>query len=295
MKKRIVGRSDLQSSEIGFGCMSLDLSQPGNDRIIAEAFDNGIIYFDTADLYQFGENEKFLGKALQPIRKEVVIATKAGNQWNNSQTSWTWNASKSYLIEAAHNSLRRLKTDYIDLFQLHGGTIEDDFTEVIEAFEQLQKEGKIRHYGFSSIRPNVIRRIAEHGGASSNMMQYSLLDRRPEEEALEVLNDASVSVMARGVLAKGLLAGKEPEGYLDYKKEEVSSLLRHVGEQGEIHPVAMAYALHTEAVGSLVIGIRTNDQLRLALEAYAKSKELSELDWPSLLEPFPPHQYKDHR
>ena len=86
-------------------------------------------------------------------RDQVVIASKAGNQWRADGSGWDWNSSKKHILAAAEESLKRLKTDYIDLYQLHGGTIDDPIDETIEAFEILKKQGKIRYYGISSIRP----------------------------------------------------------------------------------------------------------------------------------------------
>jgi aryl-alcohol dehydrogenase-like predicted oxidoreductase len=91
--------------------------------------------------------------------KKVIIATKVGNQWRADGSGWDWNPNKDYIISAVEQSLKRLQTDYIDLYQLHGGTMEDPIDETIEAFEQLQKQGKIRYYGISSIRPTVIENL----------------------------------------------------------------------------------------------------------------------------------------
>src|SRR6202034_3432729 len=98
-------------------------------------------------------------------------------------------------------------TDYIDLYQLHGGTIDDPIDETIEAFELLQQQGKIRYYGISSIRPNVISEYVQRSNIISVMMQYSLLDRRPEESCLQLLQQNNIGVLARGSVAGGLLAG----------------------------------------------------------------------------------------
>ena len=140
------------------------------------------------------------------------------------QTGWSWDPSKSYIKEAVKQSLKRLGTDYIDLYQLHGGTIEDPIDETIEAFEELKAEGYIRYYGISSIRPNVIREYVKKSNIVSVMMQYSILDRRPEEEALPLLHEHGISVVTRGPLAKGLLSDKMLEkvsqkGYQDYSQK----------------------------------------------------------------------------
>src|SRR4029079_841005 len=125
------------------------------------------------------------------------------NQWKNDGDGWTWNPRKEYILTAIDQSLKRLHTNYIDLYQLHGGTIDDPIDETIEAFELLKKQGKILHYGISSIRPNVIREYVKRSAIVSVMMQYSLADRRPEEAILDLLKQNNISVLARGVLAQG--------------------------------------------------------------------------------------------
>src|SRR5690606_30287960 len=123
-----------------------------------------------------------------PHRKDVFIATKVGNQWTPGEDSWTWNPSPSHIVNGLKMSLRRLQTDYVDVYQLHGGTIDDPWDDIIETFEQLKKEGLIREYGISSIRPNVFKPFLENSNAVSNMMQYSILDRRPEEWFNNIVN-----------------------------------------------------------------------------------------------------------
>ena len=181
MKKRELGNSGMYVSEIGLGCMSFpnDLEEVKN--IVDAAIHAGINFFDTADLYAAGKNESSIGEVLKGRRDEIILATKVGNRVIPGVDGWRWDASKAYIMDAVKDSLKRLGTDYIDLYQLHGGTMEDDVTETIEAFEALKKEGVIRQYGISSIRPNVIDRFLTNSTAISVMMQYSLLDRRPEE------------------------------------------------------------------------------------------------------------------
>ena len=106
--------------------------------IIHAAYEEGINFFDTADLYDYGENEKIIGTTLKPFRDKVILATKVGNRPINKRDGWCWDPSKTYIKEAVKKSLKRLNTDYIDLYQLHGGTIRDPIDETIEAFEELK-------------------------------------------------------------------------------------------------------------------------------------------------------------
>lgn len=140
MKKRQLGNSSLQVSEIGLGCMSLGKDAAHAETIISAALEEGINYFDTADLYDFGVNEKIVGQALKHVRDEVIIATKVGNRWNEAKDNVKWDASAAYIKSAVKDSLSRLGTDYIDFYQLHGGMIEDNIEESISAFEELKKK-----------------------------------------------------------------------------------------------------------------------------------------------------------
>src|SRR5437764_5019127 len=157
MEYKILGKSDLIISRIGFGAMSLKNDEQTNIELIHRALESVINCFDTADLYDKGTNEEVLGKALKGRRDQVILATKVGNQWRPDESGWDWNPRPAYILESIEKSLQRLQTDYIDLYQLHGGTMDDPINEVIETFEKLKTEGKIRYYGISSIRPNVIR------------------------------------------------------------------------------------------------------------------------------------------
>lgn len=268
MNYKQTGKSELNISEVSFGCMSLGTNQNVNNELIRDAYEAGINFFDTADLYNKGWNEETVGKAVKPFRDKIYLATKVGNQWKEDGSGWEWNPSKEYILEAIEKSLKRLQTDYIDLYQLHGGTIDDPIDETIEAFEILKQQGKIRTYGISSIRPNVIREWVKRSDMDSVMMQYSLLDRRPEEECLDLLKENQIGVLARGSLAKGILINKPPGEYLEYSKKEVSEIKKKLGRTGNPLAASIQFVLNNPALTSAVTGIRTKDQLDEIIRAY---------------------------
>jgi aryl-alcohol dehydrogenase-like predicted oxidoreductase len=298
MKYKALGNSGLQVSEVSFGCMSLGSDDAQNARLLHQALEAGINFFDTADLYQAGENEKTVGRAFKGMRDKVILASKVGNQLRADGSGWDWNPRKSYILAAVEGSLQRLQTDYLDLYQLHGGTLEDPIDETIEAFELLQQQGKIRHYGISSIRPNVIRQYVQRSRIVSVMMQYSLLDRRPEEACLELLRENNVGVLVRGSLAQGLLVGKAPADYLQYTAEEVAraaAAIRQVaGDSRTAAEVAGRFVLAHPAVTSAVLGIRTPEHLAAALHL-AAAAPLAQEQLHTLRQAIPVNTYQQHR
>jgi aryl-alcohol dehydrogenase-like predicted oxidoreductase len=295
MEYRKVGRSSLEISCIGFGTMSLELDKPQSETLIRRAFDQGINYFDTADIYHNGLNESFLGRVLHCRRKNLILATKVGNKLRTDGSGLDWVPSKKYILSAVDQSLERLQTDYIDLYQLHGGTIADPIDEIIEAFEYLRSVGKIREYGISSIRPNVIREYVKRSSIVSVMMQYSLLDRRPEESVMPLLIENGISVLARGAIAKGLLISKAAEPYLNYSEEQVNKMSLAVRSVANTNPfqTAVQFVLAHEPICSGVIGIRTEEQLSEALEVNSSSK-LSKEEMKILGDILPVNKYIDH-
>ena len=298
MTYKKLGNSTLNISRISFGCMSLKSDQENFDAVIGKAINNGINFFDTADLYDYGANEECLGKTLKQNRKQLIIATKVGNKWRPDRNSFDWNPTKKYILTAAEESLKRLQTDYIDLYQLHGGTMEDDIDDTIDAFETLIRQGKIRYYGISSIRPNVIREYVKRSNIISVMMQYSLLDRRPEETCLKLLMDNNIGVLARGSLASGLLVGKEAKPYLGYDektiKDAASAIAMITREDSNLAATAINFVLENPAITAAVAGIRNSNQLIDALQ-FINSASLSFSDIEMLKMAIPSEQYKIHR
>lgn len=299
MEYKQLGRSELHISTIGFGCMSLSPSKEQEAKVlIDQAIELGVNYFDTADLYDKGKNEELLGEALKGKREKAIIATKVGNQWKEDGSGWEWNPRKEYILKAVELSLQRLQTDYIDLYQLHGGTINDPIDETIEAFELLKKQGKIRYYGISSIRPNVIRKYVNRSSMISVMMQYSLADRRPEESIFSVLQENNIGVLARGSLAQGLLINKPAKEYLGHSPEAImaaAQLLQGIAVTRQTAAqTALLFVLQQPAVTAAIVGISKREQLK-EIAATANKKKLTAEEITMLQDILPATYYEQHR
>jgi len=298
MQYNTLKKSGLKISEVSFGCMSLKADANDTDAIIGKAISEGINLFDTADLYDKGVNEQLLGNALKGKRNDVLISTKVGNRLKEDGSGWEWTPRKDYILKAIDNSLKRLQTDYIDLYLLHGGTTEDPIDEVIEAFERLTDLGKIRAYGISSIRPNVIREYVNRSNIVAVMTQYSLLDRRPEEATLNLLQGNDIGILARGTVASGLLANKPVKEYLNFTKQEVAAILKeftaNIPDNKMPSISAIRYVIDNPAITTAVVGIWTMQQLEDALAAgHASPLSAIELENLRLLKSV--NFYKEHR
>jgi aryl-alcohol dehydrogenase-like predicted oxidoreductase len=298
MQYQQLGKSSLYISRISFGCMSLKPGQSDTQNIIDKAIEMGLNFFDTADLYDKGLNEINLGKALKAKRDKVIIATKVGNQWREDGSGWEWNPGKKYILESVEKSLQRLQTDHIDLYQLHGGTTDDPIDETIEAFEILKEQGKIRYYGISSIRPNVIKEYVKRSNIVSVMMQYSLLDRRPEESCLPLLQDNKIGVLVRGSVTSGLLAGKTVKPYLNYTEADVLNAVKAIqkvaSSQINSAQIAIRFVLQHPATTAAAVGIRTQQHLSDAVAA-VENQSLTEHELKVLRESVPANFYQEHR
>lgn len=299
MKQNKLFKGDLTVSEVGLGAMSL---MQGHDRtntyILDKALELGVNYLDTSDLYDKGENEALLGRLIKSNRKEWKLASKVGNRWKDDGSGWDWVPSKDYIIKAVEGSLKRLNTDYLDLYQLHGGTIEDPFDEIVEAFDLLKQQGKILNYGISSIRPNVFIKYASASQMVSNMMQYSLLDRRPEAY-FKQLEQYAVSVFARGTVAQGLMLTKAAQKYLSISIHDVvkiQKVLKETAKDLEVTTLAMAlkYPLLHEPVVCSVLGIRSREQINDLADAIKDMNRLSLADYQPIMDLLPEVNYHDH-
>jgi aryl-alcohol dehydrogenase-like predicted oxidoreductase len=213
MKKRILGRSGLEVSAIGLGCMGLSYGYgPAVDRpqavgLIRAAFDKGVTFFDTAEAYGPYINEDVLGEALAPIRDRVVIATKFGFEFDGKGGQSGMNSRPEHIRAVAEASLKRLKTDVIDLFYQHRVDPATPIEDVAGTVRDLIKEGKVKHFGLSEAGPQTIRRAHAVQPVTALQSEYSLWWREPEQEILPILEELGIGFVPFSPLGKGFLTG----------------------------------------------------------------------------------------
>lgn len=296
MERRSLPALSFEVSPLALGCMSLKGSLKENQRIVDSAVSSGIDFLDTADVYQKGLNEEIVGSAIKARRNDIILATKVGNQLRADGNGWNWNPKKAYILEAVEKSLKRLQTDYIDIYQLHGGTLEDPWEETLEAFGILKSQGKIRAFGISSIRPNVIRKVLGMSAPATIMMQYNPLDRRPEEEVFPLIAKSDSKVLVRGAFAKGLLINKSAEPFLDYSAADVKEVRELIADSGLLPEAFLIhFGLIQPAVGSLVIGASSVDQVEKMIFAYQQHEMISEQLMQEVTTKIPLNLYTQHR
>ena len=285
MQKNIL-KSGIEISELGLGCMSLGTDYKKAQPIIESAIDNGITYFDTADIYDQGVNEEIVGKALKKYqnRDDIVIGTKVGNRLTDDG-HMTWDPSKKHIKESVKGSLKRLGLNHLDLYQLHGGTIDDPLDETISAFDELKKEGYIRAYGISSIRPNVIDYYLKNSQIETLMSQFNLIDNRPESLINDV-HDKQIKILARGPVFKGLLTSKSVDvidekfenGVLDYTQDELGSTIASIKElESNLTALSFKYLTSHDAMGSIIVGASSVEQLEENVRNYYKEISLDQI------------------
>ncbi|WP_311046773.1 aldo/keto reductase [Staphylococcus epidermidis] len=285
MQKNIL-KSGIEISELGLGCMSLGTDYKKAQPIIESAIDNGITYFDTADIYDQGVNEEIVGKALKRYqnRDDIVIGTKVGNRLTDDG-HMTWDPSKKHIKESVKGSLKRLGLNHLDLYQLHGGTIDDPLDETISAFDELKQEGYIRAYGISSIRPNVIDYYLKNSQIETLMSQFNLIDNRPESLINDV-HDKQVKILARGPVFKGLLTSKSVDvidekfknGVLDYTQDELGSTIASIKElESNLTALSFKYLTSHDAMGSIIVGASSVEQLEENVRNYYKEISLDQI------------------
>jgi aryl-alcohol dehydrogenase-like predicted oxidoreductase len=324
MEYRLLGASGLEVSALSFGTMTLGgegrFAAMGNvqveeaRRLVEICIETGVNLFDTADVYSFGKSEEVLGKALGSRRKDIVLATKGFNRLAEGANKA--GLSRRYILEACEASLRRLGTDYIDLYMAHNFDALTPLDETLKAYEDLIRAGKIRYCGCSNYSAWQLMKahaIADRLGVSryiSHQINYSLLAREAEHELLPLALDQRTGVMVWSPLQAGQLSGKfrrgagkpaesrlntlDAPGTVDQERlyRIVDALTDIAGQRGtSISQVALNWVMRKPGVDTVIVGARNEDQLRDNLAAASWSlteAEVARLDDVSALPlPYP--------
>lgn len=227
MLMREIGKTGVMASAVGFGTWAVGggiiWGERDDDlavRAIHEALDAGINLIDTAPVYGFGHSEEVVGRALKGRRDKVIVTTKCGLTWEGDQGSFFYsregytvlkNLSRAEVIRGCEESLRRLQTDYIDVFMTHWQSIPPFVTpisETMDALLQLKKEGKIRAIGASNVSVDQLKEYMSLGEVALVQEKYSMLDRRIEEEIMPFCEESGISIQAYSPLEQGILTGR---------------------------------------------------------------------------------------
>jgi len=217
MKKRKLGKSNLEVSAIGLGCMGMSFGYgPAKDKqemisLIRAAFEQGVTFFDTAEMYGPFTNEELAGEALAPLRENVVIATKFGFKIGPKGEQIGLDSRPEHIKEVADASLKRLRTDVIDLFYQHRVDPNVPIEDVAQAIKDLIQEGKVKHFGLSEPGVQTIRRAHAVQPVTAVQNEYSLWWRKPEEEVLPTLEELGIGFVPFSPLGRGFLTGRMNE------------------------------------------------------------------------------------
>ena len=308
MKKRVLGRSNLEVSAIGLGCMGMSFGYgPAADTtemisLIRKAVERGVTFFDTAVVYGPYINETLVGEALEPFRYEVAIATKFGFQLNpdGSPGYIGLNSRPERIREVADASLRRLRVEAIDLFYQHRVDPEVPIEDVAGAVQELIIAGKVRHFGLSEAGAGTIRRAHAVQPVTALQNEYSLWTRSPEVEIIPTLEELGIGLVAYSPLGKGFLTGKIDESTSfesnDFRNilprftpearkanQAVVELLGRIGNRIGASPaqIALAWVLARKPWIVPIPGTTKLSRLEENLDAAQielSSKELAEID-----------------
>ena len=217
MQKRKLGKSNLEVSAIGLGCMGMSSGYgPPKDKhemiaLLRAAVERGVTFFDTAEIYGPFRNEELVGEALAPMRERVVIATKFGFKIGPKGEQMGLDSRPEHIQEAAEASLKRLRTDVIDLFYQHRVDPEVPIEDVAGAVKELVQQGKVKHFGLSEPGVQTIRRAHAVQPVAAVQNEYSLWWRKPEDEVLPTLEKLGIGFVPYSPLGRGFLTGKMNE------------------------------------------------------------------------------------
>jgi aryl-alcohol dehydrogenase-like predicted oxidoreductase len=265
MQKRTLGNSNLEVSALGLGCMGLSYGYgPAADKqdaikLIRSAFERGVTFFDTAEAYGPYINEELVGEALAPFRDQVVIATKFGFKFDATGGQSGMDSRPEHIREVAESSLKRLKTDVIDLFYQHRVDPDVPIEDVAGAVQDLIREGKVKHFGLSEAGAKTIRRAHAVQPVTALQSEYSLWWREPELEVMPTLEELGIGFVPFSPLGKGFLTGAidentkfdskdfrniVPRFTADARKanQALVTLLGEIGERKKTTPAQIALA-----------------------------------------------------
>jgi aryl-alcohol dehydrogenase-like predicted oxidoreductase len=289
MRTRQLGTAGPEVSVVGLGCNNFGfrVDLEGTRAVVDAALDAGVTLFDTADVYGGGgHSEEFLGEALEGRRDRVVLATKFGGDMGDGTTA---RGSRAYIHKAIDESLRRLRTDYVDLYQYHTPDHVTPFDETFGALDELVQQGKVRYAGHSNLEAAQVAEVdalaRERGLAHpvSAQNQYSFLRREAEDELLPTCDQLGIGVLPYFPLASGLLTGKykrgepAPEGtrlsdradtLTDDKFDHIEALERFASERGlTLLQVAIGGLAAQPAIASVIAGATKPEQVRANVAA----------------------------
>ncbi|MEO7047126.1 MAG: aldo/keto reductase [Ferruginibacter sp.] len=252
MEKRTLGTGGLEVSALGLGCMGMSFGYtPIPDRnemiaLIRKAVEKGVTFFDTAEVYGPFTNEELVGEALQPFKGQVVIATKFGFK-AAADGKWSELDSRPENIrKVAEESLRRLKTDVIDLFYQHRVDLNVPIEDVAGAVKDLIQEGKVKHFGLSEASAETIRKAHAVQPVAALQSEYSLWHRKPEQEIMPTLEELGIGFVPFSPLGKGFLTGKINEN-TQFDKGDFRNTLPRFQEENRKANGAMVELLNTLA------------------------------------------------
>jgi aryl-alcohol dehydrogenase-like predicted oxidoreductase len=279
VEKRRIG--SLEVSVVGLGCNNFGwrIDAQATEGVVEAALDAGINFFDTADMYAGGKSEEFLGKALGSRRSKIVLATKFGMKFDEHRSG----AKPAYVKQALEDSLRRLGTDYIDLYQLHTPDASTPIADTLGTLDDLVKAGKVREIGCSNFTAVQLREAeaAVHAGAArfvSVQNHYSMIHRESEAEVLPECVRAGIAFIPYFPLANGLLTGKYrrgqpfpagsravdgfgPKMFTDENLDKVEAWAAFASSRGHtLLELAMSWLASRPAVASIIAGAKTSEQ-----------------------------------
>ncbi len=236
MQKRILGKSGLEVSALGLGCMGLSFGYgPATERqdainLIRKAFELGVTFFDTAEAYGPFTSEELLGEALEPFRSEVVIATKFGFNFGPNREQSPLNSKPEHIKEYVEAALKRLETDVIDLLYQHRVDTDTPIEDVAGTVKELIQQGKVKHFGLSEACVETIRKAHTVQPVTALQSEYSLWWREPEKEILPTLEELGIGFVPFSPLGKGFLTGKIDES-TTFDKNDFRNIVPRFSEE----------------------------------------------------------------